>query len=131
MDWCVAAGRRLVALVALALLTGACAGATPASIIPIPPGALELRAVGTTFAPSQLVVEAGQPFVLYFANADTVPHNAVIVGPDGTRVLVGDILSGSAQQVYEVPALAPGAYRLRCDIHVEMTGTLEALVRPS
>lgn len=126
-----AAVRRFVALVALALLIAACAGASPASTIPIPSGALELRAVDTKFAPSHLSVEAGQPFVLYFANADTVPHNVVIVGGDGTRVFVGDILPGSMQHVYNVPALALGTYKLICDIHLEMTGTLEVGARPT
>lgn len=126
-----AAARRSVGLAVLALLMAGCAGATPASTIPIPTGAVELRAVGTTFAPSRLSVEADQPFVLYFANTDTVPHNVAIIGSDGTRILAGDIISGSTQQVSDVPALASGAYQLRCDIHVEMTGTLEAVIRPT
>jgi plastocyanin len=89
-----------------------------------------LRASGITFAPSRLSVEADQPFVLYFDNADSVSHNVVIVGLDGTRVWASDILSGSTQHVYEVPALGLGSYQLRCDVHLEMTGTLEAAGRP-
>jgi plastocyanin len=127
----VAAGRRFVAVAALALLVAACGGGTPASTLPVPSGALVLRTVDTKFVPSHLSVEAGQPFVLYFDNADTVPHNVVIVGPDGSRLVVGDILSGSTQEVGEVPALAPGDYQLHCDVHVEMTGTLEVVKSPA
>ncbi len=126
-----AAIRRFIGLVALALSVSACGGATQTSTIPIPSGALELRAVDLKFAPSHLSVEADQQFVLYFANADTVPHNVVIVGPDGTRVFVGNIISGSTQQVDDGPALAPGTYKLLCDVHLEMTGTMEAVVRPT
>lgn len=123
--------RRFIGLVALALSVSACGGATPTSTIPIPSGALELRAADLKFAPSHLSLEADQPFVLYFANADTVPHNVVIVGPDGTRLFVGDIISGSTQQVDDIPALAPGTYKVLCDVHLEMSGTLKAVVRPT
>lgn len=119
-----AAARRSALLVGLALLLTACTGGTPAPTIPIPSGALVLRAVDTTFKPAQLSVQADQPFELYFDNAVGLTHNVVIVGPDGTRVFAGDIFSGPAQRVYDVPALASGPYQLHCDVHPEMKGTL-------
>jgi plastocyanin len=118
-------------LAALALLATACAGGSPSSTLPLPSGALVLRAADTKFVPSHLSVEASEPFVLYFDNADTVPHNVVLVGPDGARLVVGDILSGSTQEIVEVPALVPGEYQLRCDVHLEMTGTLEVVTSPT
>ena len=63
-----------------------------------------------------------------FANGDTLPHNVVITGPGGARLFVGEIFSGVAQRIQEVPALAPGVYQLHCDVHPEMNGDLEATV---
>lgn len=123
-----AAVRRSAALVGLALSIAACAGGTPASTIPVPSGALELRVVNTRFEPAQLSVLANEPFVLYFDNSDNVPHNVVIVGSDGGRVFAADIFTGAAQRLLQVPALAPGHYRLRCDVHPEMSADLEAVL---
>jgi len=110
----------------LALLLVACGSAARAEPIAIPAGALEVRAADRAFAPSRLSVQADQPFVLYFANGDTLPHNVVIIGPGGARMFVGEIFSGVAQRIQDVPALAPGVYQLHCDLHPEMTGDLEA-----
>jgi len=110
----------------LALLLVACGSAARAEPIAIPAGALEVRAADRAFAPSRLSVQAGQPFVLYFANGDTLPHNVVIIGSGGARMFVGEIFSGVAQRIQDVPALAPGVYQLHCDLHPEMTGDLEA-----
>jgi plastocyanin len=118
-------------LAATALLAAACAGGSTSSTRPAPSGALTLGAADTKFVPSHISVEAGRAFALYFDNADSVPHNAVIVGPDGARLAVGNIISGSNQEIIEVPALAPGTYQLRCDVHLEMTGTLDVVERPT
>ena len=126
-----ATARRSAALVGVALSIAACAGGTPASTIPVPSGAVELRVVNTRFEPAQLSVPANEPFVLYFDNADNVPHNVVIIGSDGGRVFAGDIFTGAAQRLLQVPALAPGHYRLRCDIHPEMSADLEAVLPPA
>ena len=123
-----ATARRSCLLVGLAWLIAGCACSTPASTIAIPAGALQVRAADTAFAPSRLSVQADQPFVLYFANGDTLPHNVVITGLGGARVFVGEIFSGVAQRIQEVPALAPGVYQLHCDLHPEMNGDLEATV---
>lgn len=120
--------RRAAAIACLALVLVACWSATRAEPLAIPAGALEVRAADTAFAPSRLSVQADQPFVLYFANGDTLPHNVVITGPGGARLFVGEIFSGVAQRIQEVPALAPGVYQLHCELHPEMNGDLEATV---
>lgn len=119
-----ASARRWRLLVGLALLLSACSGRPPGTPIPVPSGALVISARDTTFKPAQVSVPAGQPFQLYFDNADGLPHNVVIVGPDNTRVAAGEIFSGPAQRLYEVRALGSGTYQLRCDVHPEMKGTL-------
>lgn len=122
--------RRPAALVAIALLTAACGGATSASPIPVPSGAVVLKAADIKFAPTHLSVAAGQPFVLYFDNADSAQHNVVIVAGDGTRVFVGDVLAASTQHVDNIPTLAAGTYKLICDIHSNMSGSLEVQPPP-
>lgn len=111
---------------ALTLLTAACAGGGSATTIAVPSGAVVLKAADIKFSPARLSVEAGQPFVLYFDNADSAQHNVVIVAGDGTRLFVGDILPASTQHVSSIPALAAGTYKLICDIHPDMTGSLDA-----
>jgi plastocyanin len=37
-----------------------------------------------------------------------------------------EITTGPVVTVYEVPALAAGAYPFRCSVHANMTGTLTA-----
>jgi plastocyanin len=112
---------------ALVVAVAACSAATPASKLPIPTGALELKATNTAFAPSRLTVPAGQAFEVYLDNADSMPHNVVIIAADGRRVVVGEIFTGPAQRLLRVPALAPGVYQVRCDIHSEMLGELKAV----
>lgn len=119
-----AAARRLTALAAISALLAACSGGPPAPTLPVPSGAVVLRAADSRFEPAQLTALADQPFVLYFDNADGLPHNVVSLGPDGARVFAGDVFSGPAQRVYDVPALAAGTYSLRCDVHPEMSGTI-------
>jgi plastocyanin len=123
----VAVARRLVRLALLGGLLAsvvACSAGSAATPLPIPSGALVLRVVNTAFEPSQLSTTAGQPFTLYFDNADNQPHNVVLLGAGDARIFAGDIFSGPAQKIYDIPALASGTYRLHCDVHPEMYGTI-------
>jgi plastocyanin len=83
-----------------------------------------IRVTNSTFEPASVSAPSDATFTLYFDNADALPHNIVLLAPDGSRSFSGDVFTGPAQRVYEVPALASGAYRLHCDVHPEMTGTL-------
>lgn len=114
-----------VFLVGVVMSLAACSGSSqPRATLPIPSGALVVRAVDSKFQPAEQAAPAGQPFTLYFDNADTLPHNVVIVGTGDQRLLAGDIFTGPAQKVYDVPALASGTYQLHCDVHPEMYGTI-------
>jgi plastocyanin len=121
------AARSLAGLLCSLVILAGCSAQAPGSRLPIPSGAVELKATNATFAPARLTVAADQAFELYFDNADSMPHNVVIVAADGQRVFVGEVLGGPAQRLLRVPALAPGVYQLRCDIHSEMAGELEAV----
>jgi plastocyanin len=120
------AARHLAGLLCALVIVAGCSAQTTGSRLPIPSGVLELKATNATFAPARLTVAADQAFELYFDNADSMPHNLVIIAADGQRVFVGEVFGGPAQRLLRVPALAPGVYQLRCDIHSEMVGELEA-----
>ena len=86
---------------------------------------LHLSARNIAFDTDHLEAPAGQAFVLEFGNDDAgIPHNVEIMGPDGTTLFRGQIISGPSTVSYQVPALAAGDYRFVCDVHPEMTGTL-------
>jgi plastocyanin len=76
-----------------------------------------------------LTVAAGEPFGLVFDNEDEgVPHNVAIYTDDSAvqSLFVGDVIDGPETVTYDVPALDPGEYFFRCDVHPQMNGTLEA-----
>jgi len=54
-----------------------------------------------------------------------VPHNvAIYVDSSAAESLfVGELITNDSI-VYHVPALEPGTYFFRCDLHPEMNGTL-------
>ena len=59
-------------------------------------------------------------------NRDQVPHNVEIKDAAGTSLFKGEIFSGPAVKVYDVPALAAGQYTFVCTVHPNMTGTVTA-----
>ncbi|HEV2951297.1 MAG TPA: cupredoxin domain-containing protein [Actinomycetota bacterium] len=81
------------------------------------------------FVPASLTVSAGEPLVMAFENEDEgVPHNVAVYADDSAAqsLLVGDLVEGPTSVTYDVPALDPGEYYFRCDVHPQMNGTLEA-----
>lgn len=117
-------GRRLAILAGITLAAAACTSAASPSALPAPSGALVVQAKDTKFQPADVSVSSGQGITLYFDNQDGAPHDLVLVAQDGTRVFKTDVLTGPTQKVYQVPTLASGTYKLHCDIHPEMSGTL-------
>jgi len=117
-------------LVALAAVTIACSGGTtpaPASSGPVDPNAPVITAQGNAFSPTTVDVTADKAFSLTFDNKDSAPHNVAIYTDSSASspISVGEIISGTkASQA--VPALKPGSYFFRCDVHHEMTGTIKA-----
>jgi hypothetical protein len=119
-------------LLGIALVVAACGGgdglgyaSPPASLDPSSP---TLKAVNVAFDHAQLAVPANAPFVLVFENDDSVGHNVSIYRDTAyqQRVFLGAIFSGPSTRWYPVPALAPGTYAFRCDLHANMTGTIVA-----
>jgi plastocyanin len=116
-------------LVVLAAVTVACSGASgaPASAGPVDPNAPVITAQNNAFSPGTLDVTANKAFSLVLDNKDSAPHNVAIYTDSSasSQVSVGEIVS-NAKATQQVPALAPGSYFFRCDVHKDMTGTINA-----
>jgi hypothetical protein len=125
--------RRLALVLGILLAVAACSGgggglgyaSPPASLSPNSP---TLNAVNVAFDHNQVAVPANSPFILVFDNQDTVGHNVSIYRDSAYQyqVFQGVIFSGPSTRWYPVPALAPGTYSFRCDVHPNMAGTIVA-----
>jgi plastocyanin len=84
-----------------------------------------VAAQNMVFVPSSVNAPAGEAFVLYFDNRDTVPHNAKLVDSAGQTIVTGgEPFTGPSARQTDVPALAAGTYKFLCDVHPDMTGEL-------
>lgn len=119
--------RALVGLLGVIVLVGGGVGMA-SGIRPIEAHHDEIiiAAQNNVFSVSELAVPADAPFALVFNNDDQgIPHNVSVLS--GEEILFpGEIINGPASITYEVPALAAGSYEFRCDVHPEMTGTMNA-----
>lgn len=101
------------------------AAATPAPSLPA--ADVSLAAQNIAFTPTELTLPAGKPFTLAFDNQDAgVPHDVAIKDASGAEVFKGDIVTGPAVVVYDVPAIPAGQYTFICTVHPNMTGTATA-----
>jgi plastocyanin len=117
-------------LVVLSAVTAACsssAAQAPASAGPVDPDAPVIVAQGNAFSPAAVDVTADEVFSLTLDNKDSAPHNVAIFTDSSasTSISVGEIVS-AAKTTQQVPALDAGSYFFRCDVHKEMTGTINA-----
>jgi uncharacterized membrane protein/plastocyanin len=105
-------------------------GGTAAECSPSPDAAVTVCAFDEqSFSLDRLTAPAGKPFGLAFDTEDDgVPHNVAIYTDDSAAhsLFVGDLVDGPKAVTYDVPALDPGEYYFRCDVHPQMNGTLEA-----
>jgi plastocyanin len=87
---------------------------------------VRVKALNIAFDTQQIQAPGGQAFIIEFDNQDAgIPHNIDILDPNGTSVFKGDLVTGTAQATYQVPALTKGtAYKFQCDVHPTMTGTV-------
>lgn len=77
------------------------------------------------FDQATLTIAASSAWSLRLVNEDDVPHNvAIFMDESATESLfVGELITGTTI-AYEVPALEPGTYFFRCDLHPDMSGML-------
>ena len=77
------------------------------------------------FDKDELELTANTAVSLVFDNQEAQPHNvAIFKGEDasGEKVFTGDLVTGPRKITYKLPALEPGGYFFRCDVHPNMTG---------
>lgn len=124
--------KAIAAAAALSLLASSCGGGgasgggTGATCEPTGT-ALEVSAKDISFDRGCLAAPASQPFTIEFTNNDAgTTHNVAIYTDRSASdaLFVGEIFQGVDTRTYEVPALDPGTYFFRCDVHpTQMTGT--------
>jgi plastocyanin len=113
----------------LAVLLAACTASSAGQGQPSPATDADrtITSHDLAFDVATLAVPAGSTFSLQLTNLDAAPHNVAIYRDPsaGDEVFVGEVISSSSI-VYEVPAVEPGSYFFRCDVHPDMNGTLVA-----
>jgi plastocyanin len=115
-----------LAMLLLTALLAACGGTAAPSGTPVV-GDLDITAKDLKFDQQQIQVPANRPFTIAFRDGESTPHNVSIYtdASASNKVFVGSIVS-SSDIVYRVPALKPGTYFFRCDLHPAMSGSLVA-----
>ncbi len=115
----------LAAAGVLAAAVAACGGA-PAPALTPPADAVAITAQGTAFTTQHVTAPASAPLTLWFYNKDNELHNVHIWDASGASVFAGEPFTGPDARTALVPALTPGTYEFKCDIHPGMTGQLVA-----
>ena len=84
-----------------------------------------ITSVDMEFDQDTLTVPADEPFTLALVNEDTMPHNVSIYTDSSASedLFIGEVVT-EGSIVYEIPALEPGEYFFKCDLHPEMSGTV-------
>ena len=112
--------------IALVAILAACSGGgSAASASPPAEADLTVNAEGNAFDPATITLTAGETTTVFFRNLDGQPHNIAIYTDEGAAesLFVGETITDAAV-TYEIPALEPGEYFFRCDVHPDMTGTV-------
>jgi plastocyanin len=126
----------LGAITALPLLFGVAAAA---GLAPAPEeeehggggdsAAVELAANGLAFDKAELTIPADTEFVLAFNNEEAQPHNVAILEAQGSpnALFRGAIVTGPKLAEETVEPIPAGEYYFQCDVHPNMSGTVQAV----
>ncbi|MCA1587477.1 MAG: cupredoxin domain-containing protein [Chloroflexi bacterium] len=116
-----------LAALATVTLLAACGGGTSDGQSPVDPANADVSvtSMDIAFEQTTLTASSGEAFTLSLVNEDSVPHNVSIYTDSSASedLYIGEYVTDGTI-VYEIPALEPGEYFFRCDLHPEMTGTL-------
>ena len=115
----------LALAVGLAACSGGSGGSSPA--VASPGSGPQIVAKDMKFQQTNVELPANKVDRVAFVNQDGAPHNVAIFTHSSASksLFVGDVISNSTA-TYQIPALAPGTYFFRCDVHHEMTGSITA-----
>jgi plastocyanin len=89
-----------------------------------------VTAQNIAFDTDEIDLVAGQAAKLTFDNEDAgTPHNIAIYPSESdisadSALFQGDLVTGPAKQVYDIPALKAGTYYFHCDVHPTMNGSV-------
>ena len=87
-----------------------------------------IAAQNIAFDTDTLTFPADTPSQLTFQNNDAgTPHNVAIYTDESLSkaLFTGEVITGPASTVYDIPALPEGSYYFHCDVHPNMHGTVE------
>ncbi len=90
-------------------------------------GGLTVTAKSLAFDTKEIDLPAGQATTLTFDNQDAgIPHNIAIYTDDtaSKALFQGEQFPGVDSRDYAIPALDPGTYYFRCDVHNTMNGSV-------
>jgi plastocyanin len=121
--------RLTLASLALTVVLAACSttSAAPQSSVTPSEAVVTVVAQDMKFVQAEVKVKADADFSLLLDNKDGMPHNVAIYTDSTakTPVYVGEMVT-NGQLVYDIPALKPGTYFFKCDLHPDMTGSIVA-----
>ena len=117
----------LLGVGALTMVACSGGGGAAASVTPPPDAAVSIDANNLKFSTAELAVPADARFKLFFRNLESAPHNVAIYKDSSAseKIFVGETITNAAI-TYDVPAIPVGEYFFRCDVHPDMTGTVQA-----
>lgn len=124
----------MAGVVALPIILGA---AVAAGVIPVEGGGehegggaetavVSISANNLQFSTDRLEVPANQAFELKFENREAAPHNIWITGDGDATIFKEPFFAGPKTVTWDVPAIAPGEYPFKCEVHPTMKGTVVA-----
>ena len=111
---------------AMAAILAAC-GSTSASQPAADPADADvtITSVDMEFEQTTVTVAAGEAFTMALVNEDSMQHNVAIYTDSSAsdELFIGEYVTDGVI-AYDIPALEPGEYFFRCDLHPDMVGTL-------
>lgn len=109
------------ALVAVLAACGTASGAPDADV----EADVTISSAAMAFDSDTITAPANEAFSVAYANTEAMPHNVAIYTDESATepLFVGETITSSTT-VYEIPALEPGVYFFRCDLHPDMAGTV-------
>ena len=117
----------VIATALLGLTIAACSSSSAGTDPSVDPAAADITLIASemTFDQDEISVSGDSAWTLQLVNEDNAPHNVAIYADDsaGESLFVGELITATST-VYQVPALEPGTYFFRCDLHPDMNGTL-------
>lgn len=117
---------RLWGLLITPLLAGCALGQPPiGSTSGQPTATAQILAQHLAFDPLSLRLPSGEIVAIRFDNGDPgILHNVTVASAGGDVVFRGETFTGIDSRTYVVAPLAPGEFRLLCDVHPTMIATL-------